>query len=231
MALAILALAKADESPAYGYAPAYNTPVNYQFNWEVKDDYAGLNYGQDEARAGQATNGQYSVLLPDGRTQTVTYAVQDGYSGYSADVKYSGEAHYEHESYKPEPYKPAPYKPEPYKPVTYKPVTYKPVTYKPVTYKPVTYKPATYKPEPYKPEPKPEPYKPEPIKPVTYKPVTYKPEPYNPVTYKPEPYKPVTYKPVTYKPEPVYTPKLEPKVKEFAPLFRTHVKNVRRGKV
>ena len=202
MALAILALAKADESPAYGYAPAYNTPVNYQFNWEVKDDYAGLNYGQDEARAGQATNGQYSVLLPDGRTQTVTYAVQDGYSGYSADVKYSGEAHYEHESYKPEPYKSAPYKPEPYKPVTYKPVTYKPVTYKPVTYKPVTYKPATYKPEPYKPEP-----------------------------YKPEPYKPVTYKPVTYKPEPVYTPKLEPKVKEFAPLFRTHVKNVRRGKV
>ena len=211
MALAILALAKADESPAYGYAPAYNTPVNYQFNWEVKDDYAGLNYGQDEARAGQATNGQYSVLLPDGRTQTVTYAVQDGYSGYSADVKYSGEAHYEHESYKP----------DPYKPVTYKPVTYKPVTYKPVTYKPVTYKPVTYKPEPYKPEPKPEPYKPEPIKPVTYK----------PVTYKPEPYKPVTYKPVTYKPEPVYTPKLEPKVKEFAPLFRTHVKNVRRGKV
>ena len=202
MALAILALAKADESPAYGYAPAYNTPVNYQFNWEVKDDYAGLNYGQDEARAGQATNGQYSVLLPDGRTQTVTYAVQDGYSGYSADVKYSGEAHYEHESYKPEPYKSAPYKPEPYKPVTYKPVTYKPVTYKPVTYKPVTYKPATYKPEPYKPKP-----------------------------YKPEPYKPVTYKPVTYKPEPAYTPKSEPKVKEFAPLFRTHVKNVRRGKV
>ena len=112
--LAILALSKADERPAYGY-----DPVNYQFNWEVIDDYARLNYGQDEARAGQATNGKYSVLLPDGRTQTVTYSVQDGYSGYSADVQYSGEA-YDHASYKPvvsaykpEPYKPAPYKPEP----------------------------------------------------------------------------------------------------------------------
>ena len=59
------------------------------------------------------------MLLPDGRTQTVTYSVQDGYSGYSADVQYSGEA-YDHASYKPvvsaykpEPYKPAPYKPEP----------------------------------------------------------------------------------------------------------------------
>ena len=155
MILAILALSKADERPAYGY-----DPVNYQFNWEVIDDYARLNYGQDEARAGQATNGKYSVLLPDGRTQTVTYSVQDGYSGYSADVQYSGEA-YEHASYKPvvsaykpEPYKPVTYKPEPYKPVTYKPVTHKPVSYKPVTYKPVTYKPEPYKPAPYKPEPK-----------------------------------------------------------------------------
>ena len=215
-----MALAKADESPAYGYAPAYNTPVNYQFNWEVKDDYAGLNYGQDEARAGQATNGQYSVLLPDGRTQTVTYSVPDGYSGYSADVKYSGEA-YDHPSYKPEPYKPVSYKPEP----VYKPVTYKPVTYKPVTYKPEPYKPVSYKPEPYKPVT----YKPEPYKPVTYKPVTYKPEPYKPEPYKPDPYKPEPYKPVTYKSEPVYTSKSEPtpKVREFAPLFRTHVKDVR----
>ena len=49
-----------------------------------------MNFGQEEGRNGAATSGQYHVLLPDGRTQTVTYNVGDAYTGYVADVKYSG---------------------------------------------------------------------------------------------------------------------------------------------
>eukprot|EP00095_Tigriopus_kingsejongensis_P005172 maker-scaffold237_size242172-snap-gene-1.28 protein:Tk05172 transcript:maker-scaffold237_size242172-snap-gene-1.28-mRNA-1 annotation:"cuticle protein" len=48
-----------------------------------------------------------TLALPDGRVQTVTYQVADDYSGYVADVKYSGEPHYD--AHKPAaPYHPAP---------------------------------------------------------------------------------------------------------------------------
>ena len=99
-------------APAYKPAPTYKEePANYAYNYAVVDDYAGLNYNQEESRDGYATNGQYSVLLPDGRTQTVTYSVGDGYTGYVADVQYSGYA----KEYQPAPaYKPAPvYHPAP----------------------------------------------------------------------------------------------------------------------
>merc|ERR1712060_642666 len=86
--------------PAY-HEPAYDGPAVYQYGYAVADDYSGANFAQNENRDGYATTGEYRVALPDGRTQIVTYSVGDAYSGYVADVKYEGEAHYE-------PYHPAP---------------------------------------------------------------------------------------------------------------------------
>merc|ERR1719336_1040895 len=112
--LAFAAVAAADNAPRYGYAPApayrepsYDEPAVYAYNYAVADDYSGANFQAGENRDGYATSGSYSVALPDGRTQTVTYKVDDAYSGYVADVQYSGEAKYD--EYKPAAaYKPAP---------------------------------------------------------------------------------------------------------------------------
>merc|ERR1711922_106133 len=62
------------------------------YNYAVNDDYSGSRFNAEENRDGYSTSGSYSVDLPDGRTQTVNYNVADGYSGYVADVQYSGYA-------------------------------------------------------------------------------------------------------------------------------------------
>ena len=56
----------------------------------MNDDYSGSVFSADESRDGGATRGSYSVALPDGRTQTVTYSVPDTYTGYLAEVTYEG---------------------------------------------------------------------------------------------------------------------------------------------
>ena len=91
-----------DNRPSYSSASSYaDVPASYTYDWAVKDDYSNNNYGQNESRNGDKTTGSYYVLLPDGRTQTVTYTV-DGYGGYVADITYSGEAKYpEPQKYKP----------------------------------------------------------------------------------------------------------------------------------
>ena len=131
IALCLLAVAAADNAPyrpapyhpapaPYHPAPAYKQPAYadaapvYAYNYAVADDYSGANFGQNENRDGYKTYGEYRVALPDGRTQIVTYNVEDGYSGYVADVRYEGQATYP--EYKPT-YKAAPaYKPAPYHP-------------------------------------------------------------------------------------------------------------------
>ena len=109
-------------APSYKPAPSYQEPsygpASYSYDWAVKDDYSGNNYGQSETRNDKNTVGSYYVLLPDGRTQTVSYTV-DAYGGYVAEVTYSGEAKYpDPPKYKPAPsYAPTPaYKPAPTSP-------------------------------------------------------------------------------------------------------------------
>ncbi len=57
-----------------------------QYGYEVRDEYANLDFGHNEKRDGP-TDGSYRVALPDGRILTVTYRVEDAYSGFVADVQ------------------------------------------------------------------------------------------------------------------------------------------------
>ncbi len=66
----------------------------YKFAWGVSDKDSYNDFGQNEARDGDRTDGYYHVALPDGRIQRVTYYV-GGDSGYVAQVAYEGEARYD----------------------------------------------------------------------------------------------------------------------------------------
>lgn len=61
------------------------------FSWAVKDEASANDYANQERSDGEVVTGSYRVLLPDGRTQVVTYRVQ-GDSGFVAEFKYEGEA-------------------------------------------------------------------------------------------------------------------------------------------
>ncbi|CAH0389897.1 unnamed protein product [Bemisia tabaci] len=80
----------------------YHHPTPYGFGYGVQDHHKGLDFKQHEHSDGHKVNGEYAVLLPDGRYQIVKYEA-DWKNGYHADVKYYGEAkypsHYKHEEY------------------------------------------------------------------------------------------------------------------------------------
>ncbi|XP_067007997.2 pro-resilin-like [Anabrus simplex] len=55
-------------------------PANYEFSYEVQDADSGSDFGHQESRQDDTAQGEYRVLLPDGRTQIVEYeADQEGY--------------------------------------------------------------------------------------------------------------------------------------------------------
>ncbi|XP_076036629.1 cuticle protein 8-like [Oratosquilla oratoria] len=86
-------------APTYGRAaPAPSGPAQYDFNWEVKDEYSGNDFGHQESRDGYDTQGAYYVLQPDGRLRRVDYTV-NGDSGFVAQVNYEGEARYSEPTY------------------------------------------------------------------------------------------------------------------------------------
>ena len=72
----------------------------HSFAWEVKDEPSKNDYSHQQESDGKVTTGSYRVVLPDGRTQIVTYRADE--NGYVAEVKYEGEAQYP--EYKPSSY-------------------------------------------------------------------------------------------------------------------------------
>ena len=82
----------ASQQNSYGAPQEEFPPQPYSFEYEVKDD-EGNDYGHKEESDGRRVEGEYRVLLPDSRVQTVTYYVE-GDSGFVADVQYEGEAQF-----------------------------------------------------------------------------------------------------------------------------------------
>ena len=76
----------------------------YTFTYAVADDYSKSNFNAEETSDGASNvQGSYTVALPDGRIQKVTYT-SNGYDGYVAEVTYEGTAVYP----EAKPYVPAP---------------------------------------------------------------------------------------------------------------------------
>ncbi|KAG7166345.1 pro-resilin-like [Homarus americanus] len=101
LAVAALAAADSHSRETFSYAAPYDSSeesyesseAQYNFNYAVDHEPSGNDFGHQETRDHDDTQGLYYVQLPDGRRQTVNYNVE-GDSGYLADVKYDGEARY-----------------------------------------------------------------------------------------------------------------------------------------
>ncbi|KAL4707507.1 hypothetical protein ACJJTC_000259 [Scirpophaga incertulas] len=76
-----------------GHGGDNEVPKSYEFGYSVKDAQSGNDYDRRESSDGNVVRGEYRVQLPDGRTQIVTYHA-DWQTGFHADVRYEGEAHY-----------------------------------------------------------------------------------------------------------------------------------------
>ena len=73
--------------PQYGAPPPVKEEAKpYAYQYGVQDEYSGANFAANENSDAKVVTGSYTVHLPDGRVQTVTYTA-DHYNGYVADVK------------------------------------------------------------------------------------------------------------------------------------------------
>ena len=63
--------------------------TSYAYNYHVNGYPSGPIFSKHENSDGFLTRGEYSVKLPDGRTQTVSYSVK-GEGGFTVNVRYSG---------------------------------------------------------------------------------------------------------------------------------------------
>merc|ERR1719156_486357 len=97
---ALLAVAVADNAPAYAPAPAYHAapvykeeklpPQPFAYEYGVADDYSKANFKKAESQdANGNVAGSFTIALPDGRIQTTTYTA-DHVNGFIAEVTYEG---------------------------------------------------------------------------------------------------------------------------------------------
>ncbi|XP_060857075.1 pro-resilin-like [Metopolophium dirhodum] len=65
-------------------------PEPFNFAYQVKDAPTNTHFTHEANSDGKRVTGSYSVLLPDGRNQVVTYVADE--NGYNAKISYEGEA-------------------------------------------------------------------------------------------------------------------------------------------
>ena len=116
-------------------------PQPYSFGYDVQDKESYNDFEHNEKSDYNVVTGSYRVALPDGRTQIVTYKA-DAY-GYTADVKYEGEAKYP--EYKEPQYKAATYSAPAYTAPAYTAPAYTAPAYTAPVYTTAAYKEPEYK--------------------------------------------------------------------------------------
>ncbi|VVC34670.1 Insect cuticle protein,Chitin-binding type R&R consensus [Cinara cedri] len=84
--------------PTAGGSDGNSEPEPFNFAYQVKDAPTNTDFKHEANSDGKTVTGEYSVLLPDGRNQVVTYTADE--NGFNAKVNYEGEA-------KPQPNNPA----------------------------------------------------------------------------------------------------------------------------
>lgn len=75
------------------HAYEVHSPAHYDFSYSVHDSHSGDVKQQQESRRGDAVQGSYSLVEPDGHKRTVHYA-DDGHSGFNAVVEREGTVHH-----------------------------------------------------------------------------------------------------------------------------------------
>ncbi|KAJ2949480.1 hypothetical protein O0L34_g15402 [Tuta absoluta] len=91
MILSVAAAASAALVPVkVAYAePEHEAPAHYEFQYSVHDSHTGDVKEQKEARNGDAVQGSYSLVQPDGVLRVVDYTA-DKHNGFNAVVRYEG---------------------------------------------------------------------------------------------------------------------------------------------
>lgn len=74
-----------DQQLKFGFFP--QEPANYEYNYEVQaGDESGAEFGHQETREDDFAQGEYHVLLPDGRMQIVEYEADE--EGFRPRIRY-----------------------------------------------------------------------------------------------------------------------------------------------